>query len=303
MNKIPCEYSKKSPHLLPAGFSGVPARSFWKTKRSRKRILAKRNKYAILSAVHTADSFLRKGFYDLAYCGADRCGGRHRADGDGFRRGRRFDAGAAAFVWCGYGVRPIDVHLYCADGFACVEFRRKTNFRFVALPIAIFSLSGIVMINLIKSLDLRLIGAAFGAFLLALSLYYLLFAGRASLRPTRGVVLACSAVSGVFSGLFSIGGPMMALCLLPCAEDHEQYVGNMQTLFVVTNRINIAARVANGLYTVELIPISLVGIVFILLGRAIGTRLVRQLSAEVIKRAVYLFVGISGAMTLIENIL
>ena len=57
MNKIPCEYSKKSPHLLPAGFSGVPARSFWKTKRSRKRILAKRNKYAKLSAVYTADSF------------------------------------------------------------------------------------------------------------------------------------------------------------------------------------------------------------------------------------------------------
>ena len=94
------------------------------------------------------------------------------------------------------------------------------------------------MINLIKSLDLRLIGAAFGAFLLALSLYYLLFAGRASLRPTRGVVLACSAV----------------------------------------------------------------GIVFILLGRAVGMRLVRQLNAEVIKRAIYLFVSISDAMTLIENI-
>ena len=52
----------------------------------------------------------------------------------------------------------------------------------------------------------------------------------------------------------------------------------------------------------ELIPISLVGIVFILLGRAVGMRLVRQLNAEVIKRAIYLFVGISGAMTLLENI-
>ena len=187
MNKIPCEYSKKSPHLLPAGFSGVPARSFWKTKRSRKRILAKRNKYAKLSAVYTADSFFwRKGSYNTAYCGDDRCGGRHRADGDRLRRSGRFDAGAAAFVWCGYGVRPIDVHLYCADGFACVEFRRKTNFRFIALPIAIFSLSGIVMINLIKSLDLRLIGAAFGAFLLALSLYYLFSIGGAdSDKPGR----------------------------------------------------------------------------------------------------------------------
>ena len=52
----------------------------------------------------------------------------------------------------------------------------------------------------------------------------------------------------------------------------------------------------------ELIPISLVGIVFILLDRAVGMRLVRQLNAEVIKRAIYLFVGISDAMTLIENI-
>ena len=124
--------------------------------------------------------------YNTAYCGDDRCGGRHCADGDRLRRSSRFDAGAAAFVWCGYGVRPIDVHLYCADGFACVEFRRKTNFRFIALPIAIFSLSSIVMINLIKSLDLRLIGAAFGAFLLALSIYYLLSIGGAdSDKPGR----------------------------------------------------------------------------------------------------------------------
>ena len=52
----------------------------------------------------------------------------------------------------------------------------------------------------------------------------------------------------------------------------------------------------------ETIPISLVGIVFILLARAVGMRLVRQLNAEVIKRAIYLFVGISDAMTLLENI-
>lgn len=192
--------------------------------------MAKRNKYAKLSAVYTADSFFwRKGSYNTAYCGDDRCGGRHRADGDRLRRSSRFDAGAAAFVWCGYGVRPINVHLYCADGFACVEFRRKTNFRFIALPIAIFSLSSIVMINLIKSLDLRLIGA-------------------------------------------------------PSARFCWRFPSTICSV------------------SAELIPISLVGIVFILLDRAVGMRLVRQLNAEVIKRAIYLFVGISGAMTLIENI-
>ena len=66
------------------------------------------------------------------------------------------------------------------------KFRRKTDFRFIALPIAVFSLSSVVMINLIKSLDLWLIGAAFGAFLLALSLYYLFSIGGAdSDKPGR----------------------------------------------------------------------------------------------------------------------
>lgn len=182
------------------------------------------------------------------------------------------------------------------------KFRHKTNFKFIALPIAVFSVCSVIMINLIKSLDLHRIGAAFGVFLLALSLYYLLLESKAALRPTRAAVLVCSAVSGVFSGLFSIGGPMMALCFVPCAADHDEYVGDMQTLFLVTNCISITARAANGLYTVNLVPISAVGIVFILLGKELGTRLVKRLNTEMLKKTIYLLVGISGVMTLLENI-
>lgn len=95
---------------------------------------------------------------------------------------------------------------------------------------------------------------------------------------------------------------MMALCLVPCAEDHDEYVGNMQTLFVVTNIVNIITRTANGLYTFDLLPFTLVGAVFILIGKEIGSRLVKRLNTERIKKAIYVLVGISGAMTLLENI-
>ena len=183
------------------------------------------------------------------------------------------------------------------------RLRRKTDFRFIFLPICVFAVSGVVAINLIKSLDLHILGILFGVFLLALSVYNLAFAAKASLRPTKAVILACSAVSGVFSGLFSIGGPMMALCFLPCAEDHEQYVGNMQTLFLVTNTINIITRIANGLYTADLLPFTLVGIVFILIGKEFGVRFVKKLNISAIKKTIYIFVGISGVMTLVENLL
>ena len=182
------------------------------------------------------------------------------------------------------------------------RLRRKTDFRFILMPICVFSVGGIVIINLIKSLDLRIVGILFGVFLIALSVYNLAFAAKASLRPTKAVILVCSAVSGVFSGLFSIGGPMMALCFLPCSEDHEQYVGNMQTLFVVTNIINIIARIRNGLYTANLLPCTLVGMAFILVGKEIGIRFVQKLNIEVLKKVIYVFVGISGTITLAENI-
>ena len=182
------------------------------------------------------------------------------------------------------------------------RFRRRTNFKLIALPIAVFGVCGIVIINLIKSLDLHIVGILFGVFLLALSIYNLAFAAKASLRPTKPVILASSAVSGTFSGLFSIGGPLMALCFLPCSDDHEQYIGNMQTLFVMTNIINIITRIANGLYTADLLPYTFVGMAFILIGKEFGVRFARKLNIEAIKKTIYVFVGISGVITLAENI-
>lgn len=182
------------------------------------------------------------------------------------------------------------------------KFRRRTNFKLITVPILVFGVCGIVIINLIKSLDLHLIGILFGVFLIALSIYNLAFSAKASLRPTKPVILVSSAVSGTFSGLFSIGGPMMALCLLPCSDDHEQYLGNMQTLFIVTNIINIIARITNGLYTADLLPYTLVGMAFILAGKEFGIRFAKKLNIEVIKKVIYVFVGISGAITLAENV-
>lgn len=182
------------------------------------------------------------------------------------------------------------------------KFRRRTNFKLITVPILVFGVCGIVIINLIKSLDLHLIGILFGVFLIALSVYNLAFSAKASLRPTKPVILVSSAVSGTFSGLFSIGGPMMALCLLPCSDDHEQYLGNMQTLFIVTNIINIIARITNGLYTADLLPYTLVGMAFILAGKEFGIRFAKKLNIEVIKKVIYVFVGISGAITLTENV-
>ena len=61
------------------------------------------------------------------------------------------------------------------------KFRKRTNYKLITMPIIVFGVCGIVIINLIKSLDLRIVGILFGAFLIALSVYNLVFAANARL--------------------------------------------------------------------------------------------------------------------------
>ena len=87
------------------------------------------------------------------------------------------------------------------------------------------------------------------------------------------------------------------------ARDKESYVANMQFLFFITNAINLAMRAWRGLYGAAYLPVTVVGIVFVLAGVAIGTALSRRMSGDVARQVVYIGVGISGLVTLAQQVL
>ena len=212
----------------------------------------------------------------------------------------------AASAFYDMTIAPTIVALICMaqSGTMTWMYRKHIDVKQIALPIGLYTVCSLVIINLLGNFDLHVLTALFGAFLIALAAYFLLFAKRVKLdQPGLAAGLVCSAFSGCCAGAFTIGGPMMALYFVAVARDKEAYVADMQFLFVTTNAINLAMRAARGLYGAEYLPVTAVGVVFVLAGLAIGNALSRRMSGDVARQVVYIGVGLSGLVTLLQQVI
>lgn len=119
---------------------------------------------------------------------------------------------------------------------------------------------------------------------------------------TLGLTVVCSLAAGVCGGLFSIAGPIMAIYFLAATDSREAYLGNMQTHFLFNNCISAAARAASGLFPLSLVPMTLLGIAGVVCGQKLGLAVGKKLNAEQMKKLVYLYVMVSGAVTVVRNL-
>lgn len=212
----------------------------------------------------------------------------------------------AASAFYDMTIAPTLVALICMaqSGTMSWMYRRRIDLRQIALPIGLYTVCSLVIINLLGRFDLHVLTALFGAFLIALAAYFLFFAKRVRMeQPGLAAGLLCSAFSGCCAGAFTIGGPMMALYFVAVARDKETYVGNMQFLFFTTNLINFAMRAVRGYFSAELLPMALLGMACVLVGLWIGLRLSRRMSGDVARQVVYIGVGVSGLVTLVQELL
>ena len=181
--------------------------------------------------------------------------------------------------------------------------RKKLELKLILFPVIIYCIVSVSIIYSVEKIDLGMLSLCFGIFLITLGGYFLLFADRIRLKgnPCTGGI--CAAISGLFSGLFGVGGPVMGLYLITVTSDHETYLANIQFLFTITNIINLTARCICGIYVLDLLPVSILGIVAVNLGSLGGRWLCQKLNIEILKKIIYLFVCVSGIVTLIQSLL
>lgn len=180
--------------------------------------------------------------------------------------------------------------------------RHKLSWRLFGIPLLIYACFGMVCIQLVKGINLDWLGTAFAVFLILLSVYFLFVAKSMTLKPTPAVAFLCSMISGVCGAFFGIGGPLMAIYYSAITHDREEYLGNIQLVFCVSGLLMTLSRVANGIYTPAMLPMSIVGILSVRLGSMAGGRIAEHLSADALRRVVYIGVGVSGAIMLVQKL-
>ena len=191
--------------------------------------------------------------------------------------------------------------LYCFV--LCWKFRKSIDFRAALLPTLIYSAVCFVVTGLVKGANLHGLLIAFSCFLIALSLYLLFFSAKVKIKkPGVGTGVAIGVLAGASAGAFAIGGPPMAPYMMAATRDHKSYVASMQFLFSVTNVVNLAGRMINGIFDWSLWSYIAVGSVCIIIGIYLGELVAKHLDPEKLRVIVYTFVGISGLILLMQQI-
>jgi len=183
-----------------------------------------------------------------------------------------------------------------------LKFRKYLHPELILFPVVPYLICSIGTIMALKHLDLRLLAIAFGFFLIALSLYFIFIAKHMSVKANWRSAVVCGAFSGAGAGLFGIGGPLMALYFLAITDSKESYAANLQCFFTITCLGNTVARITQGIYTLKLVPLTIVGLIFVNLGKSLGLKVLNRLDANFIRKTVYIFVGLSGLLTVVQNL-
>lgn len=183
------------------------------------------------------------------------------------------------------------------------KFRRHLEWKVCLLPTILYLLASILVLNYIQKIDSGILTPAFGVFLILLALYFSFFAGKVTLKANWKTASVCALISGACSGLFGIGGPTMALYLVSATHDKETYIADTQFIFAVTSVVNLIVRINKGIYTMDVVPMTLLGLAAITVGKIIGLKIFNRINTNLMKKLVYGFVAISGVITVLKSIL
>jgi len=183
-----------------------------------------------------------------------------------------------------------------------MRFRKSLQFKKILIPTLFYLVFTLLAIEFAKGMNLKLLSFVFGIFLVLLAIYFFFFSKRAKLKNNYITAISSSTVSGICSGLFGIGGPTMALYMVSTTDSREEYLANLQMLFIISNIPSTVMRFANHILTVNLIPIIAVGGIAIVLGEYIGSIIGKKIDGDRFKPVVYSCVAVSGIILAIQNI-
>lgn len=185
---------------------------------------------------------------------------------------------------------------------AYVAFSMRKHIKLSQLPIPLitYTLLNYLATSFVASADTSLLKRILGGALIVLSVYFFAFSKKIKLKPTIPSALGAGAVSGTMSGLFAMGGPPMVLYFMSTnSESTDDYLGTIQAFFALSNIISTSVRASKGLFTEEVFIMFIPALAGMLLGNFLGRKVYTRLRPAVIKKCVYAFMAVSGAITLI----
>lgn len=120
-------------------------------------------------------------------------------------------------------------------------------------------------------------------------------------NPSMVTLVIMAILSGIIMGMFGVGGPLMAAFFLEATRSKEDYLGTSQLVGGCTLAIDFVMRVINGMFSVDLVGYTLLGVVSMGVGLYIAKRLVSHMDALALRRLICVVMIVDGVFMLFHN--
>ena len=150
-------------------------------------------------------------------------------------------------------------------------------------------------VSLLNNLNEHVLRILLGVLLILNSLFFLIQRDREiSIKPTAVNGFLTGAISGTLSGMFTIGGAPLVLYFIHAVKDRFTYKASLDSIFLISSLIRLIWLYRYGILTTGMGSILIVAVFAGILGTILGFRLLITANREVIKLAVYIFMGLAG---------
>lgn len=177
---------------------------------------------------------------------------------------------------------------------------RSVNLKNLFFPLIGSYLSTWFAVSFIRTQTNGTLTVMLGAVLILLSGYFFFFSGRIKIRPTWYAGLTAGLLSGILSGMFAIGGPPVVVYFLQSERDTGSYLSTISCYFVCAGVVSVGAKAAAGFVTERVLLAFALGMLTLFLGALVGKRIRSHVRPDRLRRMIYGFMAISGAVNIMK---
>ena len=182
-----------------------------------------------------------------------------------------------------------------------IRYWKHINFKSLVAPTIAYMVLCALIIRFSTEVDQALIQKGFGVFLICLCIYYL-FLQKDDHPHKKSLALSilCITFSAVFDSFFSIGGPLLVVYFMARTDSTKAYMGTIQAFFFINYTYSTVVRVIDGILLPSHLPVTVACGAAVLLGGVIAQKLVNRLDDQMVRKLIYIMIGVSGVLNLIK---
>jgi uncharacterized membrane protein YfcA len=183
------------------------------------------------------------------------------------------------------------------------SMRKHIQWKLIPAPLIGSIITSHIAVRFMSGQTDKTLKLLLGIVLILLSIYFFFFAGKIKFKPSLWKGVIAGAISGVMNGLFAMGGPPMVIYFMVSSKDMKDYLATIQLYFALSNIYTTAIKAAAGYVTKEVLVFFVIALISALVGIEIGKKIFSRCKPDVLKKAVYGFMAISGVINIVTTIL